>query len=287
MLKTVLFISLLASSTLFASSNYDMVLSKTSKIARKYKHLKSFVLGSSDAGKRIKGIIYQGSGKVKSNHLVVAAHHGNETLSSELAVKFIESIGKSGSELFKNKNIYIIPVLNITGFNADEREEKDVNGVSHDPNRDYPDPCIVKKNFNLKSTELLANFVKDNDVVGAITIHGYYGSLTYPWGIYTDNYETLDSLVFTKKAESAVKDNQYIIGTHADILYPAGGAFEDWAYYELGVWSLLVELENSPNYTDDISMLISSINSFPSKRSTDHRHLGSCTERKGLGISRP
>lgn len=275
------------STPVFSSSNYDKVMSTVTKLTNKNSHLDKFTLGKNDQGKQIFGVLYKGSSRVKTNHLVVSTHHGNEVLSADLAVEFLEFLAKSGSDKFKDKNIFIIPVLNIGGYNIENREEIDANGISHDPNRDYPDPCIQKKNFKLKSTAHLSRLVKENDIVGAITIHGYYGSLTYPWGIYTDQYETLDHEIFNSKAALAVKDNSYVVGTHADILYPAGGAFEDWAYFELGVWSLLVELENSPKFEDDISMLVSSINSFPKTRSSDHRHLGRCTQFKDFGISRP
>lgn len=282
-----LLLFILLSTSAFATSNYQKVQRQIHKISNSYSHLESFVLGKNDQGKDILGVLYKGNANKKSNHIVVSTHHGNEVLSTELAVKFLKHVGQGGPGLFSNKNIYIIPVLNIGGYNIENREEKDSRGISHDPNRDYPDPCIKKKNFKLKSTTSLATLVRSNDIVGAITIHGYYGSLTYPWGIYTDNFETLDHDIFQQKAQMAVEQNGYTVGTHADILYPAGGAFEDWAYYELGVWSLLVELENAPKYQDDIDMLVKTIKSFPTKRSSDHRHLGRCTQRKDYGISRP
>lgn len=271
----------------FASTHYDLLHQKISKIVNKSKHLNKFTLGRNDQGSILYGYSYEGVGdKKKVNHLVVAAHHGNESLSADLTYEFIKSLGSSNGVAFKNKRIFIIPILNQPGFDKREREEV-ASGVSYDPNRDYPDPCINKENFKLKSTLLLANFVREKNIVGAVTIHGYYGSLTYPWGIYTDDYRSLDHDLFEIKAKEAVTHNSYTTGTHADILYPAGGAFEDWAYFKYGVWSLLVELENRPNFEDDVKMLYSSINSFPSARSRDHRHLGNCSDHKDLGISRP
>lgn len=286
-MKLFLLLNFLFASNLFAAGNYEVLHKKISKIVQKSKNISKFSLGENDEGTILSGYVYEADGNLKkTNHLVVATHHGNEVLSAELAYEFIKDLSLKKGRVFKNKRIYIIPVLNRTGFNKESREEV-ANGKSFDPNRDYPDPCISKKDFNLKSTSLLADFVDKKEIIGAITIHGYYGSLTYPWGIYTDNYRSLDHEVFELKAQKAVSQNNYITGTHADILYPAGGAFEDWAYYKYGIWSLLVELENSPNFSDDIEMLYSSIKSFPAARSADHRHLGSCTSRKDLGISRP
>lgn len=286
-MKNLIILSLLFSVNSFASSSYDKVETKINRLVKKHSHLEVFNLGKNDQGKEIRGVLFKGSGTKNVKHLVVGTHHGNEVLSADLAVKFIEHLGKKGPSIFKDKDIYVLPVLNIGGYNIQNREEKDFRGRSHDPNRDYPDPCVNKKDFRLKSTSRLATFVRSTDIVGAITIHGYYGSLTYPWGIYSDNFRTLDHDLFEEKASKAVVHNSYEIGTHADVLYPAGGAFEDWAYYELGIWSLLVELENAPKFEDDVSMLVTSINSFPTARSSDHRHLGRCTRTKDYGISRP
>ncbi len=285
-MKILIILSLFFALDAFAIDHFEGLHKKITKVIKGSNSLKKFTLGKNDEGSDLYGYVYdsQGSGE-KVNHLVVAAHHGNEILSADLAYEFIKSLATKKNS-FKGSRIYIIPVLNKSGYNKKEREEV-AAGVSHDPNRDYPDPCVNKKDFKLKSTSLLARFVEEKKIVGAITIHGYYGSLTYPWGIYTDNYRSLDHDIFELKAQKAVSYNSYTTGTHADILYPAGGAFEDWAYFEHGVWSLLVELENNPNLDDDVKMLYSSIESFPNTRSRDHRHLGNCSQFKDLGISRP
>lgn len=278
---------LLLTSQVLASSNYQKIKNKINKIQNSSTSFEKFVLGKNDQGEDIVGLVFKGSSQERTKHLVVSTHHGNEVLSADLSIKFLEYLSGPGKKRFKNDELYIVPVLNIGGYNREDREEKDALGKSHDPNRDYPDPCIKKKDFNLKSTSHLANFVRTKNIIGAVTIHGYYGSLTYPWGIYSDNFETLDHQIFKRKAKEAVRANSYDIGTHADILYPAGGAFEDWAYFELGIWSFLVELENRPNWKNDVEMLAKTIENFPKTRSRDHRHLGRCTQTKDLGISRP
>ncbi|MFT6069166.1 MAG: hypothetical protein ACJAT2_000357 [Bacteriovoracaceae bacterium] len=285
-MKILILLSLFFVLESHASSNYDNLHKKIAKVIKGSSFIKRFTLGKNDEGSILYGYEYSSDSKTKKvNHLVVATHHGNEGLSAELAYEFIKSLS-SKKDAFKGARIFIIPVLNKSGYDKGEREEV-ASGVSHDPNRDYPDPCVEKKSFKLKSTTLLSGFVKEKNIVGAITIHGYYGSLTYPWGIYTDNYRSLDHDIFELKAQKATRHNSYTTGTHADVLYPAGGAFEDWAYFEHGVWSLLVELENRPDFKNDVKMLYSSIESFPGKRSSDHRHIGNCTEFKDLGISRP
>ena len=44
--------------------------------------------------------------------------------------------------------------------------------------------------------------------------------------------------------KKSVKINNYKTGTHGAAIYPAAGAFEDWAYFKLGVWSFLMEIKS-------------------------------------------
>ena len=68
-------------------------------------------------------------------------------------------------------NVYfIVPVLNVTGFNASRREESSRSGGTMDPNRDYPDPCTTDQPFRLASTKRLAEFVAAEDIVAAVAL---------------------------------------------------------------------------------------------------------------------
>ena len=123
-----------------------------------------------------------------------------------------------------------------------------------------------------------------------MTIHGYVGTFTFPLGIWTDNFHTEHHQKLTDWGELAVQHNNYRVGTHGEMIYPAAGSYEDWAYIELGVWSFLLEMDWEYNLTNDSKMLMSFFYHSPLKRAQTHRHNGNCTRNftaKNLPLSRP
>jgi hypothetical protein len=290
-------LSFLIVSTASAQTRYDSILSQIKGIASSSDLASEFDLGLNSTGSMIKGLNIGFSGKSKINHIVVGTHHGNEIDSADVPVEFAKQIlnilnnpSHSMFAKFSAYNFTIVPVLNIHGYNRKRREEKDENGKSHDPNRDYPDPCEEKVNFKLKSTGHIAKYILDNDIVAAVTVHGYIGTLTFPWGIYTSDYRTEDHQDFLVWTREAVKHNGYRVGTHGGLIYPAAGAFEDWAYNANGVWSVLLEVKRGLNLANDAKALVEYFNQVPTLRSTSHEHTASCVgelKSKNLPFSRP
>jgi carboxypeptidase T len=254
-------------------------------------------IGTNDQGVLIRGVRIEGSearGMTKPKHLVVGTHHGNEQLSAEVAHSFAERLVAAledpnapfHAELSKSV-YYVIPVLNVSGFNAGRREESSRTGRTMDPNRDYPDPCTTDQPYQLASTGHLADFVGREEIVAAVTIHGYIGTFTYPWGIFTTNTHTPDHTAFQAMSREVVAVNRYSTGTHADAIYPTAGAFEDWAYFEHGVWVMLLEIANRPNVARDADSLLKYFAVAPETRSTQHTHVGRCTNVPLTIIARP
>lgn len=197
----------------------------------------------------------------KIGQLIVSTHHGNETAAPVFTMAFINNL----IERYRSGGLYraplsdmewtIIPVLNIHGYNANNRYE---HGV--DPNRDYPGPCNERSTGKLKSIRLLMELLQKRTYTGSVTVHGYHGSLTYPWGMYAQNYQTLDHNAYHAIAEKAAEFNGYQTGTAADVVYPANGCYEDYVYWKHGSWSLLLELKNgNPR---DIEETVPAIASF-------------------------
>lgn len=206
----------------------------------------------------------------KIGQLIVASHHGNEQKTPDLALQISEELLKkySSSELYKNHlsdtEWTVIPVLNIPGYNSNKREEKGL-----DPNRDYPGPCKSDKKTYLKSIQTMINFLETRTFAGTVTIHGYMGALTYPWGINVSNTHSLDHNEFDRITKKAASINGYRYGTSTDIVYPCDGSFEDYTYYKHGSWSLLIELQsgNSRDIEDSTQALLAyffELNSSPS-----------------------
>ena len=278
------------------ATEYNRIQQAMNQLATDYPEwVTPFDLGENDQGQMIQGLIIGDAGKTDGiSHLVVGTHHGNEQLSADLAMQFAEDVvaqflgGPTRlTDALASNVFHVIPVLNIGGFNSNYRREYSADGVSHDPNRDYPDPCVRKDDFKLQSTALLADYVRASDFVAAITIHGYIGTFTYPWGIYTNRTATPDHETYVPLGNLATPINGYRSGTHADVIYPAAGAFEDWAYHELGIWTMLVELARRPDLAKDSQMMLEYFASVPSVRSDFHEHLGDCTQTFDMGFGRP
>jgi len=269
------------------ATNYEKAVKELVAIQSSNQNLvEAISLGMNDQKMEIKGIKIALAGATVPK-LVVASHHGNETLSVGLALQFAKDLiavlknpNHPQYALLKDSVFYVIPVLNITGYNSSRREERDSKNISRDPNRDYPDPCIEKVDFHLSSTKHLATFMRQKQISAAVTIHGYVGSFTYPWGIFTDNDHTQDHATYSSLGEESVTHNHYVTGTHAEIVYPAAGSFEDWAYFELGTWTMLMEMDYGANILNDSKSMLTFFAKAPKSRSLKNQHLGACTERQ-------
>lgn len=283
-----LFFVVLVFSMPVSAAEYDRILAGMDQIvAENPGYVQKFDIGKNDRGETIYGIRIENpqfSGE-KIPQLLVGAHHGNEGNTADLSLIFAKDVlaamKESGHKLharISRSVFYVIPVLNIDGFNAGRRTERNKTGSYIDPNRDYPDPCVHNTYYRLASTSNLASFVERYGIVGAVTAHGYIGTFTYPWGIYTDNPRTLDHDLFHQMATASVKENGYRVGTHTEVIYAASGSFEDWAYHKHGIWTMLLELSRSANLNNDSRAMLAYFALVPSTRSNQHQHTGNCTQ---------
>lgn len=277
-------LSFLLVSQAFAG-RYDNIVDQLEDLQRRYSTFAQMVtMGRNDQGTPIRGLRIEvpNSGD-KTNQLVVGTHHGNEHDAAPMSVAFAEEVlntfetrGEYYAEL-KDDVFFVFPVLNISGYDTRRRTEKSSTGRWLDPNRDYPDACAQKDDFQLKSTTSLSRFVYDNDIVGSITVHGYVGTFTFPWGFYTEDTHSPDHNHFMDITKYAVEANGYRVGTHKDVIYPASGSYEDWAYLEHGVWVALLEMKRFPNYDKDVEAMMRFFTAVPDQRSNYHNHDGACT----------
>lgn len=223
-----------------------------------------------------------GSGKV--HQLLVSTHHGNEYGSAEVAMAFIDDLT---NKPLNDITMHIIPVLNTAGFDDRLRQEK-ASGKYHDPNRDYPGPCGTEGPYNLKSTKALADFVEQNNIVTSATLHTYFPAVVYPWGFSTRDTSTPYDSLFKELGALATQWSGYTVGNSTEVIYPADGTYEDWAYWKHGIWALLFELgySHSPSESDVSEMIkvnVPGLRSFfenaPKARATDHDFKGKCDSR--------
>jgi hypothetical protein len=287
-MKSYLLICLLVFTVCLSAAEYDRILSEINALANANpQYAQIFDIGKNDQNNTIYGIRLENAAfeteTAKPNQLLMGVHHGNERHSGYLCTKAAQKL----VDIMKNPNhpnykavsgvvMYVVPVLNISGFNANRRTEQDRGGRYLDSNRDYPDPCGGNAYFQLLSTQNIANFVERYNIVSAITVHGYIGTFTFPWGTYTSNTHTLDHSLYENIGRSCCQINGYRTGTHTDVIYPTVGAFEDWAYHKHGIWTMLLELANSPNLDRDADASVKFFTLTPAQRSGKNQHTGKC-----------
>ena len=225
--------------TIHALSRYGEIQKFLTLLATQYPLTSRVIeMGDSDSGEKIQGLAI-GSGAIKN--LVIATHHGNEYGSTEVAKAFAQSLA---AQPIEGQTLYVIPVLNIAGYNRFQRTEQ-ANGRSFDPNRDYPGPCGTDGPHRLKSTRSLARFIEQNQITVSATLHTYSPAVVYPWGFATPDLVTPSEDIFKHLVQVATQWSHYEVGNSTAVIYPAAGTFEDYAYWKHGIWSLLFELGES------------------------------------------
>jgi predicted deacylase len=258
---------------------YPQVVDFLKTLESKYpSRVSRFVLGKSDSGVNIEGIRI-GTGATRG--MIVATHHGNEYGSSEVALAAAADIA---DRPVPGWSVFVVPVLNVGGYNSRSREEK-ASGTSHDPNRDYPGPCGSDSEFALRSTKALADFVERESIVNVATLHTYYPAVVYPWGFGTRDLETEHQAEFVKLVEAAAAESKYETGNSTQVIYPANGTFEDYAFWKHGIWSLLFELgfSHSPRVAEieemvrvNVPGLRALLETAPKARAARHAFTGQC-----------
>jgi hypothetical protein len=260
-----------------ATGKYRVIVDRLFALQNRFARVsRIFSIGKNDEGVDIYAIRvshtpgYMDHGKV--GHILVSTHHGNEPDTPEFTLAFLENLLErySQPEALKNNlastEYYVIPVLNISGYNTNVRRE-----YGKDPNRVYPGPCTPNPVERLKSTDNVMRFLSTRIFAGSVTIHGYLTSLTYPWGFFADDYKSKDDAQYDYLIRKAAEHNGYPAGNGALVLYPANGCYEDYVYWKHGSWSMLVEIDSGDE--DDnrktvpaVAAFFDLINRSPSKQ---------------------
>lgn len=244
-----------------------------------------FTLDVSDSGDIIQGVIIGDGNPANIHNLLVSTHHGNEYGSTEVAKAFALALAQ---QPIAGQTLYVIPVLNINGFDNRNRAETLPSGEEVDPNRDYPGPCGTDGPFKLKSTHALADFIDHENIVTSATLHTFYPVVAYPWGISTEDVSTLYDAQFIALAQAAVVESKYPVGNSTLTIYPADGCYEDYAFWKHGIWSLLFELGDTHTPSDEEVHLLQSVNvpgmmrmfeQAPKQRADHHSFDGKCDAR--------
>ena len=158
-------------------------------------------------------------------------------------------------------------MTNAPGFFRNEREEPMAGAgllfrPSVDINRDFPYNTDPKMCMNTIAARFLYRLFAENLIVTSITFHAGMNVISYPWGsenhLIENDYwtsgwdydfkylgaESPDLVAFKTLGQamnqasgpsftqqsSETKIDQYNLGSMTDVVYPLGGAMEDWAY---------------------------------------------------------
>ncbi len=266
------------------TGRYKLIVDQMKALEQSYpSYLSIFSLGQNDEGTDLYAmrisITPNQLDPQKIGHLIVSTHHGNESAAPVFTVRYTRQLLErfASDELWKtnlaNEEWTILPVLNVSGYNANNRYEH-----GYDPNRDYAGPCHSDPGGKLKSIRRLLELLEKRVYSGSLTVHGYVGSLTYPWGIDVDNTHTLDHNYFHSVTAKAAAINNYRYGTSTDVVYAANGCYEDYVYWKYGLWSLLLELRNGSEA--DIAQTVPAIfkyfDELNASPSTQHNLIGNC-----------
>lgn len=284
MIKLLIAFSFVYSASTFAkpmmNRKYDNVVKTLEQIVKDYPDNAELInLGKSNSGKEIIGVKV---GHGETPNLVVGTHHGNEYGATELALEFAADIAKTPID---GQTLFVIPVLNINGY--DKRTREEVSDFTwYDPNRNYPGPCGTEGPFTLISTQLLADFIEKENIVNSATIHTFYPAVVYPWGLSSHDVGTPYMDTFQSLASAATYLSKYEIGNSTEVIYPANGTYEDYAYWKHGIWSMLFEVGET-HYPDqgDLEEMVSTnvpglrrmFESAPTERASDHDFKGECS----------
>jgi predicted deacylase len=259
---------------------YADIQAEMADLVKKDPRLAIVDVGMNDTGQMIQALKI-GDGAIHT--LVVSTHHGNEYGSTELALAFMHSVAESP---IRGQTVYVIPVLNVSGYDARTRTE-----LGYDPNRDYPGPCGTDGPFHLRSTKALADFIDRENIVTSATLHTYGPIVLYPWGFSTHDLKTEYDDLYIELAKDSVVDSGYDVGNSAAALYPADGCYEDYAMWKHGIWSMLYEVgtTHSPSQKKideivrgNVPGLRRYLESAPTARAEKHEFTGKCdTDKSG------
>lgn len=116
---------------------------------------------------------------------LVGAHHGNEKISTEVTLSFLKylvenyAINQTVTDLVNNREIWIIPILNVDGHISNSR----YNGAGVDLNRDYgymwqtgsPSP------WSQPETRAIQKHSQDNNITLEYEYHSTASYVNYVW----------------------------------------------------------------------------------------------------------
>lgn len=282
--------------------SYDSMRLELEDLAGKYQNIINISsIGITYEGREILVIKISDNPEIDENEpevLYMGAHHGNEKPSYEVLIYFINYLAEKYYEaseegdrvrwVVNNRELYIIPMFNPDGVEADERKNREPNyGPLGNPlpncygvdlnrnygykwelfyipryrvhylgstsNNPYSDQYRGEEAFSEAETKAIRGFVSEHNFTLALSYHTYGEVILYPWG-YTDEDPPEEEL-FLSIGNNISKFNGYRVSQSSDLYWTLGDA-TDWLYGERNVLAYTIELgrEHSPPYEEVLNI---------------------------------
>ena len=156
--------------------------------------------------------------------------------------------------------------------------------------------CEIKKDGEVRKSlvksesreKAIADLIEREKIVTSATLHTFYPAVVYPWGLSTRDLETPYTSEFKKLVTDATQESRYQVGNSTEVIYPADGTFEDYAFLKHGIWSILFELgtSHSPSETAIQDMIRTNLpgmrrmfENAPKATAENHAFTGRCDMR--------
>lgn len=219
------------------------------ELAQRYPHIvKLETIGTTNSGLVQYGLKISDNVQIDEEEpelLFTAATHGDEIITTEVLLRFIEEILASYDQnqrlaaLVNNHELYFVPVVNPDGFNSRRRYAGNV-----DPNRDYPWPG----NENKTPVKCIANMIEffhQRQFVGSIDFHAFGEMVMYPWAYTKTSPPPQDEAIFSDLSRRMTAANAYTYGQISKVIYVAQGSSADFYYWKFRTLAYGIEIARS------------------------------------------
>ena len=242
--------------------NYEATIGILDSLAAIYPNImRTETIGFTEEGRNIAAAVISDSvnkREMEPQVCYIAAMHGNEILTQELMLCFIDSLVQNyGSDariaaLIDSTEIWIIPNMNFDG--SQRLSRFNANGV--DLNRDFPDreyDSISDTSGRAAETKAVMQWQANHNFVLAANFHTGELVVNYPWdknltggqgyaATPDDNVFIRLSLSYSEKNPMIYNNPQFDKGiVNGALWYEIDGGMEDWAYHWHNTFEVTIE----------------------------------------------
>lgn len=200
--------------------------------------------GTSKEGRPLQAIRIGKEG-AKGTLLITAATHGDELITSEVIMDFVNRLVLGyGNEdritrLLDSLEIYFVPVVNPDGFVKVQRYD-----TGKDPNRSYPYPEKTQVTPTASIAGLISLF-HSKPFLGTLDYHAFGEMIMYPWAYTKSSIPDEDRQKFHKLTGEMSQLNDYAYGPISEVIYIAPGSSADYYYWKTRSTSIAIEVGRS------------------------------------------